>query len=139
MWYHYADGHKGFVIELDCRHEAVIRLGKPWPVIYVNKPPYFEDIEKTPEVFRFKPDYLKYEQEHRILRHLSEFTPENNKDGQQMYFWKFPRAGIKAVYLGHRMEPKVRSKIVELLHKQQALRFDVIPSRENYTFRFEQF
>ncbi len=56
-----------------------------------------------------------------------------------MYFWKFPRGGIKAVYLGHRMEPKVRGKIVELLYKQQAQKFDVIPSRYDYTLRFEQF
>ncbi len=89
MWYHYADGRKGFVIELDCKHEAVKRLGKPWPVQYVDKPPYFEDIEKNPEVFRYKPDYLKYEQEHRVPRHLTEFTPEKTKKDNRCIFGNF--------------------------------------------------
>jgi hypothetical protein len=79
MWYHYADGHKGFVIELDCRHESIIRLGKPWEVEYVGKPPVFDHTKPAPEIFRFKPLYLKYEAERRILRPLSEFVPEINE------------------------------------------------------------
>ncbi len=139
MWYHYADGHKGFVIELDCKHESIIGLGKPWEVGYVEKPPVFDHTKPTPEIFRFKPSYLKYEVERRILRPLSEFVPEKSSEGLPLYFWKLPREGVKAVYFGHRMEAKVRSKIVELLNGHRAQKFDVVPSRQDYTFKFEQF
>jgi hypothetical protein len=139
MWYHYADGHRGFVIEFDCKHESVIKLGKPWDVDYVETPPIFDHTKPTPAVFRFKPSYLKYEAERRILRPLSEFVPEKNKDGLSLYFRSLPRAGVKAVYFGHRMEAKVRSRIIELLNGHQAEKFDVIPSRRNYAFTFEQF
>jgi hypothetical protein len=139
MWYHYADGHKGFVIEFDCKHESIIKLGKPWEVDYVEKPPVFDHTKPTPEIFRFKPSYLKYEAERRILRPLSEFVPESNKDGLSLYFRQLPRAGVKAVYIGHRMEAKVRSRIVALLNGHRAQKFDVIPSRQDYTFTFEQF
>ncbi len=139
MWYHYADGHRGFVIEFDCKHEAVIKLGKPWEVNYVEAPPIFDHTKSTPEVFRFKPSYLKYEAERRILRPLNEFIPEKNKEGLPLYFWPLRRDGIKAVYFGHRMEAKVRSKIIELLNGHRAQKFDVIPSRQDYAFTFEQF
>lgn len=139
MWYHYADGHKGFVIELDCNHDSIIRLGKPWEVEYVEKPPVFDHTKPTPEIFRFKPSYLRYEAERRILRPLSEFVPERNKDGLPLYFWQLPRDGIKAVFIGHRMDPKFRSRIVELLSGNQTQKFDVISSRQDYSFTFEQF
>ena len=139
MWYHYADGHKGFVIELNCKHESIIKLGKPWEVNYVEKPPVFDHTKPTPEIFRFKPSYLKYEVERRILRPLSDFVPERNKDGLPLYFRQLPRDGVKAVYIGHRMEAKVRSRIVELLNEHRAQKFDVIPSRRDYSFTFEQF
>ena len=139
MWYHYADGHRGFVIEFDCRHESVIKLGKPWEVEYVEKPPVFDHTKPTPEVFRFKPSYLKYEAERRILRPLNEFVPEIGKDGLPLYFWQLPRTGLKAIYFGHRMESKVKSRITELLSGQRAQKFEVVPSRQDYTFRFEQF
>jgi hypothetical protein len=128
-----------YVNALDCKHESIIRLGKPWEVDYVEKPPVFDHTKPTPEIFHFKPSYLKYEAERRILRPLSEFVPEKNKDGLPLYFWQLPRAGLKAVYIGHRMEAKTRSRIIELLNGHQAQKFDVVPSRQDYTFTFEQF
>ncbi len=139
MWYHYADGHKGFVIELDYKHESIIRLGYPWNVEYVEKPPVFDHTKPTPEIFRFKPTYLKYEAERRVLRPLSEFVPERNGGGLPLYFRQLPRDGVKAVYFGHRMEAKVRSRIVELLSGYRTQKFNVIPSRQDYSFKFEQF
>jgi hypothetical protein len=139
MWYHYADGHKGFVIELDCKHESIIKLGKPWKVDYLERPPAFDHTKPTPEIFRFKPSYLKYEAERRILRPLNEFVPEKSKDGLPLYFWRFPREGIKAIYIGHRMDPKKRSRIIELLRGQRAQKFDFVPSGQDYSFTFQQF
>jgi hypothetical protein len=54
MWYHYADGHKGFVVELDCKHESIIRLGKPWKVDYLEKPASFDHTKPTPRNFSFQ-------------------------------------------------------------------------------------
>jgi len=139
MWYHYADGHKGFVIELDSKHESIIRLGKPWKVDYLEKPVSFDHTKPTPELFRFKPSYLKYEAERRIVRHQNEFVPEKGEDGLPLYFWRLPRVGLKSVYFGHRMESNLRSRIIELLSGQPAQKFDFVPSKQDYTFRFEPF
>ena len=139
MWYHYTDGHKGFVIELDRKHESIIQLGKPWKVEYPEKPPVFDHTKRTPDIFRFKPSYLQYEAERRILRPFSDFVPERSKDGLPLYFWQLPRAGLKSVYFGHRMEPRDRSRIIKLLSGQRAQKFNFVPSRQDYTFRFEQF
>jgi hypothetical protein len=138
MWYHYADGHRGFVIELDCKHSSIIQLGKPWEVKYVSKPPVFDHQKGTPELFRFKPSYLEYEAERRILRPLNEFKPELSKEGLPLYLRPFPRAGIKAIYFGHRMEAKLKSRLTELLQGHTVEKFNVVPSRQDYTFRLEQ-
>ena len=138
MWYHYADGHKGFVIEFDVNHEAFRQLGGVWKVEYVSGPPVLDHTKPTPEIFRFKPDYLKYEAERRILRPLSEFIPEKNSDGLSLYFRKLPRECVKAVFIGHRMEKKGREKIAELLKGTKAQTFEAVPSDRDYTFTFRQ-
>lgn len=39
MWYHYADGHRGFVLEFDGEDADFRKLGKPWQVNYTDRPP----------------------------------------------------------------------------------------------------
>jgi hypothetical protein len=138
MWYHYADGHKGFVMEFDIHHEAFRNLGAVWKVEYFAAPPVYDHTKPTPEIFRFKPNYLKYEAEWRMIRQLSEFVPEKNGEGSPLYFHKLPRDCVKAIYVGHRMEKKVSDKISGLLKGGKTQTFEAVPSQKDYAFTFRQ-
>lgn len=134
MWYHYADGHKGFVIEFNTNHGDFQKLGKPYEVIYFDRPPKYNLANPSADHWRVKPQYLKYEAEYRILAQLPASTPHKIPNGQPLYLAHLPRACIKAVYLGHRMEKNVRDKILKILSGTSIAKFNAIPSRENYAF-----
>jgi hypothetical protein len=138
MWYHCADGHKGFVIEFNSEHAEFQKLGKPTGVIYSDKPPIYDLSNPTAEHWRVKPKYLKYEAEYRILARLPASTPHKMPDGQPLYLARLSRASVKAVYLGHRMEKSVREKILQILNGTTVSKFDAIPSREDYTLSFRE-
>jgi hypothetical protein len=138
MWYHCADGHRGFVIEFDSEHAEFQKLGKPTEVVYSDKPPIYDLANPTAEHWRIKPKYLKYEAEYRILARLPASTPHKTPDGQPLYLANLSRACVKAVYLGHRMEKGVREKILQLLKGTSVSKIDAIPSREDYTLSFQE-
>jgi hypothetical protein len=135
MWYHYADGHRGFVIEFESEHKDFQEFGTPYEVIYSDKPSSYNFENPSPDFWRVKPFYLKYEAEYRILFRLPNSTPYQ-KGGKPLYLARLPRACVKAVYLGHRMEKGGREKILQLLKGTSVSKFDAIPSREDYTISF---
>jgi hypothetical protein len=138
MWYHYADGHKGLMIEFDSEHPEFQKIGKPVQVIYSDKPPIYDFANPSIEHWRVKPKYLQYEVEYRILAKLPVSTPHKTPDGKPLYLMNLPRTCVKAIYLGHRMETSVRSKIFEILKKTTIAKFNVIPSRNDYTLSFQE-
>ncbi len=135
MWYHYADGHRGFVLEFNSEHKEFRQLGAPWKVEYTNKPPILDHLKSVPLFFKYKPNYLQHEVEYRIVRPLHECIREEIK-GLTVYFRKLPRSCIQAVYLGHRMDPEVRQRVLQLLNGTK--RFDVIPNNKSYTLSFQE-
>jgi hypothetical protein len=138
MWYHYADGHKGFVIEFDGDNEEFRKLGKSFKVDYVHKPPVYNDTKPPPEFFRFKPNYLLHENEYRIVQFLQDCKHEKGEKDLTLYFRNLPRKSVKAVYLGHRMEKSVREEVLQLLKGMEAAKFDAIPSQEDYKLLFRE-
>jgi Protein of unknown function (DUF2971) len=138
MWYHYADGHRGFVIEFNTDHADFQKLGKAYEVIYSDKPPIYDFEKPSLDHWRFKPKYLKYEAEYRIMANLPNSTPHKTPDGQPLYLANLPRACVKAVYLGHRMEKKVRDKILQILSGTSIGKIDVIPNRDDYTLSYRE-
>ncbi len=82
MWSHYADNHKGFVVEFESPKKFNGYLTKPeyllisWPVEYKNDMPIVtmgqkEGFESVKEQFLVKASDWKYEKEHRCLAHES--------------------------------------------------------------------
>jgi hypothetical protein len=137
MWYHYADGHRGFALEFDDSDKEFRELGKSWKVEYAHKPPAYDGMS-TPLFFRFKPHYLLHEGEYRVIRHLQDCAAEKNEKGDKIFFRRLPRRCVQAVYLGHRMEKGVRAEILQLLKGTTVLKFDAVPSQENYSLSFQE-
>jgi hypothetical protein len=140
MWAHYADGHRGFVIEFNCNHPRFQQLGQLWNVEYAEKRPVYNPADLEPEMqfWRVKPLCWRDEQEYRIMRRLNDRKEEIQKCGKVFYLYELPRASVKAVYLGHRLERAIRDRILHALRETSAVKYDEIPSREDYTFSFQE-
>ncbi len=115
LWYHCADGHRGFVIELDSEHPDIRKLGNLHKVSYGLPPVY--DIAQPPtmDLLTTKPPYLQYEAEYRIFCKLDSCKPETVKGELTIYFRDLPKTCIKALHLGHRMDPSVEKRLLALL------------------------
>ena len=138
MWYHYADGHRGFVVEFDSEQQEFRKVGKPWKVEYVPSQPVFDHRVGNIDFFRLKPNYLDFEKEYRIIRPLKECMVDKASGREPLYFWPLPLTCIKAVYLGHRLEWEFRNRLTKVLQNADVKRFDVSPSRENYKLTFRE-
>lgn len=138
MWDHYTRGFQGFVIEFDSNDGEFKKLGALWKVEYVDKSPVFNYSKPIPEFFRFKPKCYEYEGEYRIVRPIHECTTGRGENDVELFFRPLPRACVKAVYLGHRMEKSAREGILKLLKQTEAKKFDVDPKLKDYELSFRE-
>jgi hypothetical protein len=138
MWAHYANGHRGFVIEFDCNHPGFQQLGKLWKVGYSEKRIVYDPANPDDQFWRVKPICWQDEEEYRIVRQLRDRKEEIQKCGKVFYLYELPRASVKAVYLGHRLDRAIRDRILHALRETSAVKYDEIPSREDYTFSFRE-
>lgn len=138
MWYHYADGHRGFVMEFDTEQQEFRQVGKPWKVEYVASQPVYDHRIGNIDFFRLKPSYLDFEKEHRIIRPLKECVVDKAQGREPLYFWPLPLICVRAVYLGHRLEPEFRSRLQKALQVTDVKQFEVATSRENYKLTFRK-
>lgn len=124
MWSHYANNHKGIVLEFDKKHLFFYESSVDKKLIHglekvnycINKP-YPENIK---EYFLNKNLYLtkhlnwKYEKEYRVTVTFDESNNSENK-----YNIKFPPSLIKAVYIGVNTENKDFEYILNLKQKKE--------------------
>ena len=111
MWAHYADSHKGFVIEFD--HNSNFFNQKPntkshlrrlHDVTYAQSRPsmLLGDIKEF-SIFLTKSIDWAYEMEKRMLIPLSEADRVINIKGEDIHLFNFPKSAVKSVILGCRM------------------------------------
>ena len=126
MWAHYADGHTGFVLELDGSHDffkgnnSLLGFAKPERVEYRLERPRMT-IEKTSEeaalqdIFFVKDSQWEYEKEWRYLKNI---TDAHKKivvtNGHDVHLFKLPPKCIKGIILGCYSSEELKNKIVEL-------------------------
>jgi hypothetical protein len=125
MWAHYADNHKGAVLELDCNDD----LDSPWllarPVIYQDAPPIFATQDQWvqsilgitplgyPELFReyfyVKTTQWSYEKEWRVVCY------SDANELESCSYWNVIPGNFKSVILGAEMADQDREALLALL------------------------
>jgi hypothetical protein len=123
MWAHYAQNHKGFVIEFDGKHEYFHRQDNPSDDFhYVRKVNYSifrPNICLTPEtatvMLLTKSEDWKYEQEWRMLSWLEDSSVINEVDGEPIHLFSFSPTCITGIIFGCRMLPQSRKEMIEYL------------------------
>lgn len=126
MWSHYADQHRGFVIEFNSsdsffqkysdRSEMLEICRRPQPVQYVAQRPKI-DLESMTEVETFltKVDDWSYEQEWRFGRGLSD---ADSRDGD-VHLFEFPASCVSSVVMGCKMPFENKREIISLVRNNR--------------------
>lgn len=137
MWSHYADCHRGMVIEFDSNHEY-FRFGTE-EVVYSNERPsmVLHDEHPSTEILRTKSLDWEYEQEVRRNESLSpksEPTPGGGsiilapndaaEDPDRIHLFPIPEGVITGVILGWKSNPDFQEEA-----REEALRIGVRPTK----------
>jgi hypothetical protein len=133
MWGHYADCHRGFVIEFNPQHNLFT-------------PPYFQKVNYGQNrqvltltkkldsgILFYKSSEWDYEDEHRLIKpktDLSQGTYSRNGIQTAGHFIPLPMDSIKAVYFGCRISEEDRNNLLKPL--------EAFPSIERYFMRRNQ-
>ena len=105
MWAHYADEHRGCVLEFDTQHQF---FGQAWlkslrKVTYSGqRPRYVYESSDSAHLYHKSLDW-KEEAEWRILGDFSTMERISPEAGKTIYLTKLPIGVVTAVYLGARM------------------------------------
>jgi hypothetical protein len=114
MWAHYADEHKGFVLELDTRVESFRQLGQLRKVKYLPSPPVYDPAKGAKGFWYQKLDQWAEEKEWRMVRELEHCDQVQVKD-TTIYLSAFPRIIVKSVYIGARISPVTEQNIRRII------------------------
>ena len=110
MWAHYANSHRGIVLEFDTSHPSFQALGNLEKVEYQPDRPIYDAVNGAKGFWRRKTNEWKYEQEWRVSCPLSECKQRRVKE-VTIYLAPLSPASIKAVYLGLRSDDELTKKI----------------------------
>jgi Protein of unknown function (DUF2971) len=135
MWAHYADSHRGLVIEFDPKHrffnqpstgpkEAGFDVGILTEVIYSSTRPKI-NLQKTTSLetlpmLKTKSDEWIREQEWRVYQ-LLEKRDEEVKGNLRVCLFKLPSDCIKGVVVGRNMDNQNRKRVVEAVKRNSKL------------------
>lgn len=118
MWAHYADEHKGMVVELDKHHiffkqnrtaddiESVLKKVK---YTFIRPEVHILENDDREKILFTKSRHWKYEKEWRAIRILEKC----DKMIENMHLFQFEPTLITGLYFGMRMPREVKKKIIE--------------------------
>lgn len=123
MWSHYANEHKGFIVEFDKEHtyfnQNKNNLASLRKVNYdAIRPEIKIDLNENQfEIFLTKSKEWEYEAEYRVFNKLK------NADLiiGDIHLFRFPKDLIKSIYMGVRMEDKNKNAIIKILKNDNEL------------------
>lgn len=137
MWAHYADCHRGIVIEFDGSHPFFNQSDNniyPTKIEtnYSEERPKIEfqlgDFNNSNRLYNmFSQIYFtksinwKYESEYRVVRRLDDNTNSRLKDGNgyDIHLFNLPSEIIKSIIIGNKTESKVVEKIKKILAEKK--------------------
>lgn len=126
MWAHYADSHRGFLIEFDPksaflnqRRSATDEMGYLRKVLYSEARPsvmLFEIEDFSP--FLTKGLEWGYEREWRMMRPVADATRVIGDGPHAVHLFQFPPDAIKSVIFGCRIDESTKDAIRELIARR---------------------
>lgn len=130
MWSHYAEQHKGMVLEFDGRNaffdqrrsddddHYVLR-----PVQYPAERPRYKDLREMDRnsVYLTKGHEWRYEREHRMTVPLSLHQPLDSSVSEPIYLLKYPPEALCRVIIGARASDDLVARVIDLLRNDPAL------------------
>ena len=138
MWSHYAEGHRGFVLQFDTKALLENFKQPPQEVFYPpNKSfPSIKDFNEKNCVHMFlitKSSQWEYEEEWRILMHIED--KDNPEEKGKSY--KFKNGLITGIILGCEMKDRKKEKISELIreYQPQVKIYDAIKDENFYNIK----
>ncbi len=137
MWAHYSNGHRGFVIEFDIKHNYFDRRTKPEEVRRHLKKVFYS--KQRPEMVVYdsglsdsenwdiwikkflwnKGDSWEYEQEWRMIDTLDACQKKISKGGEDVYLFSLPLDCIKGVIFGYSMSEENKRGFINLLQSDK--------------------
>lgn len=123
MWAHYADSHRGFLLEFDVdstffnqRRSENDEFGFLRSVRYQSSRPHILMSEmEAIDVFLTKGEDWRYEAEWRMLMPLSQATKHLEKPNETVHLFDLPTRAIVGITFGCRMLDSVKSEIQNFL------------------------
>jgi hypothetical protein len=116
LWAHYADSHRGFIIEFEADLIENIELKK---VHYTNDRDYltFEDIDENnfENVFYKKSPEWAYEEEYRAVLPLEKATAVAEINEKKFHLFQFNKASVRSIIFGCEMSESYREHIKEII------------------------
>ena len=160
MWSHYANSHRGFVLEFKPKHSYFDRRKKKTQIAehlkkvrYSIKRPEFvffdNNLSQEQMVDNWvgnfiwvKSEHWEYEKEWRIITTLNTSDKTIQKSGLPIHLFYFPYDAIKNIFLGCKMEREIKIEIVNLIKTQEKLKhiciYQALPHEKNYSLEFKE-
>lgn len=122
MWAHYAENHRGFVIEFDTQYSPLIQQsgesgweGRPVPVIYresrVQVPCDSASLELPDDVVLVKTSAWQYEREWRVVRNRELANRTVSYGGIDVSLFSIDPQAISAVYVGSEASTQTENRL----------------------------
>jgi Protein of unknown function (DUF2971) len=129
MWAHYADYHRGFVIEFDTQNvffgdlnivKQPSMLGK---VEYSDVRPHLSySTIGRPEALLRKSAAWAYEQEWRLIKHLVDADTRIDRQGDpEICLFRFPAGAVSAIYTGAKMKLEDYYRLTRIPSEQKGM------------------
>jgi hypothetical protein len=137
MWSHYAESHRGSVIEFNPSSEfledaAPVQYSKTRPIIDAR---LLTEIKIIPlSDLYFKSEVWEYENETRIAKHLTSCEKLDKTDalGNQIYVHSIPPEAVKCIYIGCNASDEIRNLAIMLNEKNKTKVIFLRPHDEEY-------
>ena len=109
MWSHYAQQHKGFVMEFDRTHSFFAeRLHR---VVYSPDRPAYRHRDPDHRIFLTKARAWEHEREWRALEHLEKCEPLTNASPFTIYRRAYPKEAVRRIICGCRMSAEDKRRL----------------------------
>ncbi len=139
MWSHYANSHKGFVLEFNSEHEFFDQRKNDRDQARVLRKVIYKN--ERPEIILYDPSYSEsefinyfieniiltkhekwsYENEWRMAHMLKAAAKNFNISGEDIYLFHFPVDAITSITFGSRMSDEMKKSIIRLVENDNEM------------------